>query len=296
MNNTHSPGRNPDVRRIVERLAALSDRESVSHDYVRLRIEVLKAQAATLAGLAGRTAAPVRRTSKPEGPALGPDMLPFDPVPARRLFDSIARARGQHGNPGADLARLRSAVGSEPGLLEDLTRRAAFGPDEEYVLSLAGRINVSPELVVFLGRLLAAPFVTHAVECLREQGAVVSRSDGSCPACGSTPALASLRREDGARVLHCSLCGHRWSFGRLVCPFCGGQDQSAVTRLTVAGEDVRWIEACDECKHYLKVIDLRRRPEGQDFIPLVEEVAGLCLDLVAEREGYLPKPPYAAVG
>jgi FdhE protein len=160
----------------------------------------------------------------------------------------------------------------------------------------AERLGVSAELVGFVGRLLAAPFVRHVVLQRSPHESAASASEGTCPACGSTPGLASLRPDDGGRVLHCSLCGHAWPFGRLDCPFCTDSDESTLIRLEIPGDEARWIEACDRCRHYLKVIDRRRLTERHEFIPLVEEVAGLYLDLVAEGEGYLRKPPYASIG
>ncbi|OHB79266.1 MAG: hypothetical protein A2V98_06415 [Planctomycetes bacterium RBG_16_64_12] len=297
VSDTCSTGASLHVDRIRERLAGLLPENSVAGDYVRFRIALFHAQAATLAGLGDWTAAqPVSKASGHRGPALRPEMVDFDPAAAERLFRAIAAACREHGNPEADLARLGSAVASRPELLEGLLRAAAFGPDEEHLASLADRLEVSAELLVFVGRLVAAPFVTRAVSHLAQHGSVPAESDGSCPACGSTPGLASLRPGDGGRVLHCSLCGQRWRFGRLVCPFCVGKDPSNLSRLTIAGEDARWIEACDHCRHYLKVMDLGRRPGEEEFIPLVEEVAGLCLDLVAEKEGYHGNPFYAAVG
>jgi len=300
MNGTDTPGGAFDVELVVKRLRTLLGRAGISDDYVRLRVGVFEAQAAVPSALADSsvsrtsTAIPARRGHA--GPALAPEMVPVDAASARRLFDAIARACSQFGSVGADLPRLRSAVDGEPGLLESLIRRAAFGPDEPYLVSVAQRLDVSRELLLLVGRWVAAPFVTCAVRCLLEDGTVPSESDGSCPACGSTPGLASLRPEDGRRVLHCSLCGHSWPFGRLACPFCASEDEATLTRLTVAGEDARRIEACDRCRHYLKVIDRRGLPEAEPFIPLVEEVAGLYLDLVAEKEGYLGSLPYAAVG
>jgi FdhE protein len=95
--------------------------------------------------------------------------------------------------------------------------------------------------------------------------------------------------------LHCGLCGTSWPFARLVCPFCGNEDPAKLSRLAVADDDRRWLEACEACRHYLKTVDRRRLPGDATFIPLVEEIAGLHLDLIAEREGYAAKPPYAAL-
>ena len=301
MNDTGTPGGAFDAELVAERLRSLLGRDGISDDYVRLRVGVFEAQAAVPSAIVdssvSRTSTAIPAIPGRRCPALAPEMVPVDAARARRLFETIARACSQFGHVGADLPRLRSAVDGEPGLLESLIRRAAFGPDEPYLASLAQRLDVSPELLLLLGRLVAAPLVTCAVRCLFEDGIVDSESDGSCPACGSTPGLASLRPDDGRRVLHCSLCGHGWPFGRLACPFCASEAaESPLARLVIDGEDSRWIEACDRCRHYLKVIDRRGRPEAEPFIPLVEEVAGLYLDLVAEKEGYARNLPYAAVG
>jgi FdhE protein len=289
------------AEQIVRQLRSLLDRESASPDYVCLRIGVFEAQAAALEELAGRPVASTPKTPEEGSPALQPGDVPWGLTTGLRLFRSILGVCEEYGKARGETARLRSAIDDRPELLEGLMRSAAFEPDEHdrdepHLQLSAERWQVSAELLHFLGRLLAAPFVTHAARALDQAGSVPAASDGPCPVCSSTPALASLRAEDGGRVLHCSLCGHAWPFARLVCPFCGNEEQSALSRLAIEGEAARWIEACDRCRQYLKTIDRRRLPEGQELIPLVEETGGLYLDLVAEKEGYLGKPPYAAVG
>jgi FdhE protein len=291
----------PSAQQIVGQLQSLLDGESASPDYVRLRIGIFEAQVIALEELVDRPALSTPETSQQPSPALQPGDVPWDPGAGLRLFRSILAVWEEFGKARAEMTRLRSAVERQPALLEGLMRSAAFAPgerdpDEPPPELSAERWQVSAELLHFLGRLLAAPFVTRAARALHQAGNVPAASDGPCPVCGSVPALASLRAEDGGRVLHCSLCGHAWPFARLVCPFCGNDEQSALSRLSIEGEDARWIEACDRCRQYLKTVDLRRLPEGQEFIPLVEETGGLYLDLVAGKEGYLGGPPYAAVG
>jgi len=262
------PGGEPvPADQIVRRLEALLPLESVSEDYVRLRIGVFRAQVAAT-----------------------------DPRHTGQLFEAIVAVCRQHDEAGDELARLESAAASRPELLDELTRAAAPALDEQLLHSLARQWQVSAPLLLFVGRLLAAPFLAHAARAVQPPEQMSPESEGCCPACGSTPALASLDAEEGGRVLHCSLCGRSWPVARLVCPFCGNEDQSSLTRLVIEGREARWIEACQRCMHYLKTVDLRRLSRSEPFIPLVEEVAGLYLDLVAEREGYAAKPPYAAVG
>jgi len=223
--------------------------------------------------------------------AIPPETLPLDLTLARRLFTATIEIVAKHGSAGGQLRRLRSLTENKPGLIEELIRRAALAGDGGYVASL----KVPAELLLFVARIVAAPFVTAAAIRIEQSGAQPPGSDGYCPLCGSPPSLAELRAGDGSRVLHCSLCGHRFEFARLVCPFCGVDDQSALGTLTVDAEQARWIETCDRCRHYLKTIDGRRLPEVQQPIPLVEEVARMYLDLLAEREGFHRSAPLAAL-
>ena len=282
----------------IRQLRALIGEPGVSEDYVRLRIGLLKAQAAALAGEPSSDiplTQPLPHGERSYGGTLRPEMVRFDPAVARRLFDAVDEVFRSCGHPGMELSKLRAAVDDEPGVLQEMMTRAAFEPDQEYLDSLAGRVEVPAGLLLLVGCVLTAPFVTGAAGRIEQPEAAAMVSDGYCPVCDSAPALAQLRTDDGKRVLHCSLCGHAWEFPRLACPFCGSGDRAALGRLMVEGEDARWIEACRHCKQYLKTVDQRRLGQGQEVIPLVEEVAGLWLDLLAEKEGYGPRGPFAAM-
>jgi len=270
------------VAEVLRRLEGLLGVRHVPEDYVRFRIALLRSQAAALEalGAAGRG-----------GAAAGPDAVLFDRGLLRRMLGEILTASG--GDPrGGDLARLAAAAEGDAGLLEEVARAAAFGPDEARLEALAGKLGVSAEALLFTGRFLAAPFVTAAARPTAG-GDAGARPAGRCPSCGSLPGLAKLRRQEGRRVLFCSLCGGDWEAGRLECPFCG--EKNALERLSVGAEDPRGIEACGRCRGYLKVVDERKLPEGETVIPLVEAVATLYLDLIAEREGCRRGLPYGAL-
>jgi FdhE protein len=106
---------------------------------------------------------------------------------------------------------------------------------------------------------------------------------GICPICGSGPAIALLRNE-GKRLLVCSLCAHQWPARRLVCPFCEESDPRRL-RYAFSDEEPEYrTELCDGCRTYLKTFDLRKiaRPI---YLPL-EQVASLHLDVQAIQDGY----------
>ena len=106
-----------------------------------------------------------------------------------------------------------------------------------------------------------------------------------CPICGGKPDFAFLNKETGARWLVCSRCDAEWLFSRLECPFCGNQDQDSLAYLTDEKELYR-LYTCEQCRTYIKAIDLRRT-EGEVLFPL-ERIVTLDLDRQASEAGYQP--------
>jgi len=288
-----------DAARLMGQLESLVGREGIgedgiAEDYARLRIELLRAQTDALEALA-EAPPPLPSPGLDEGPALvHVAAMPVDRGVARPLLARVAAACDAGAQQGPGLRRLQQAVDAEPGLLDELVRFAPV-PEQGPFAGLAERLDLPVEVLLLVARVTAAPLFGDLARRLLAAGVSPPTSKGSCPVCGAAPGLAELRPDDGARVLHCSLCAHAWPFGRLDCPICGRRDPMGIEKLSVEGDPARWIEACRQCRRYLKTVDRRELSPGRPFFPLVEEVAGLYLDLLAEREGCLPGPPYAAV-
>jgi formate dehydrogenase accessory protein FdhE len=302
----------PGLDEIAARLERLTGQPHVSEEYVRFRIDLLKAQWAVRQALAGalftghRTeaagamaAGPGGMESTPPGPALTPDAVPWDPRMLDSLFAAICQSAARHGRQTEDIQRLVAAVEGDPALLEVLARSAGFGPDMDTLESMARQARVFVDALLFVGRALAAPFVAEAAWRLSAaRGGMPGGTDthGRCRMCGSPPAIARLRREDGRRVLSCGLCGASWEYVRLACPTCENRDRETLTLLRASETDARWVEACERCMSYIKTVDERKLPLGETIIPVVEETATLHLDLLAEKEGYIRRLPYAMSG
>jgi len=283
-----------DAARLIGHLESLVGAEGIAEDYVRLRIELLRAQADALEALA-EAPPPLPSPGLDEGPPLVRlAAMPADRGVARPLFGRVAAACDAGARQGPGLRRLRQAADEEPGLLDELVRFAPV-PEQGPFAGLAERLDVPVEVLLLVARVTAAPLVSDMARRLSGSGRCPPVSKGNCPVCGAAPGLAELRPDDGARVLHCSLCGYAWPFGRLDCPICARRDPMGIEKLSVEGDPARWIEVCRSCRRYLKTVDRRELSPGRPFFPLVEEVAGLYLDLLAEREGCLPGPPYAAL-
>ncbi len=108
---------------------------------------------------------------------------------------------------------------------------------------------------------------------------------GYCPVCGGNPDFAFLDKESGARWLLCSRCNAGWIFQRLECPYCGSKDQNALAYFT-DDEGLYRLYVCEQCKRYLKAIDLRQA-KSEVLIPL-ERLLTLDLDAQAQEYGYNP--------
>ena len=106
---------------------------------------------------------------------------------------------------------------------------------------------------------------------------------GYCPICGGSPDFASLDKEHGARWLLCSRCDTEWLFQRLECPYCGTQDQNALAYFT-NDEGLYRLYVCEQCKRYLKVIDLQQAKS--EVMLSLERLLTLDIDAQAREYGY----------
>ena len=140
----------------------------------------------------------------------------------------------------------------------------------------------------FLARASTQP----VLEALPELAAQLRTSDAgerSCPRCGGLPQLAVFPETGEAlltaqRTLVCSRCANEWVLSRMTCASCGETSGAKMPILS----DVELfphlrIDACEVCRRYLITVDQRKDPRA---VPIVDELAGLPLDLVAAERGY----------
>ena len=144
-------------------------------------------------------------------------------------------------------------------------------------------------------RFIALTFLQPYAEWLAQFGfGIVSpERHATCPVCGSEPICAVLRDQDhGARrCLVCSLCMNEWNFPRIVCPACGEDRFESLPVFTPEESPHIRVDACDTCHHYVKTIDMTK--DGL-AVPIVDELAGVSLDLWAGEKGYRKLVPNLA--
>jgi len=145
--------------------------------------------------------------------------------------------------------------------------------------------GVSENLMGTIIQVTLQPFLASYASALISSVDQENWRRGYCPVCGGSPDMAVLKPEYGARWLLCSRCDTEWSFQRLECPYCGTKEQSALSFFTDEDGPYR-LYVCDQCKCYLKAIDLRKS-EGDIPLPL-ERLYTIDLDRQAKEYGYHP--------
>ena len=142
-----------------------------------------------------------------------------------------------------------------------------------------------PEELRDQAAMVIRPAVTFYLNALRELNQdLVSDTwnSGTCPFCSSYPRIA-FDSEAGRRI-SCLMCGQEWEIQRIKCPYCGNTDHETLGYFEAEEIEGVRIHYCDKCKHYIKVIDTRKR-SAQDAE--TEDVITLVMDELARQEGYL---------
>jgi FdhE protein len=216
------------------------------------------------------------------------------PVPLGLLRESLLRLCDALAEGGAaeSASHIKEAIASgslEAGSL--LT--ASLARDQSAIRAGAVHRGLAPDLVWLVGELATTPFahaLQHSILDRRQDAAFAAACAGwnlgSCPACGSWPALAECA--DGHRVLRCSFCSLGWELGTYACIYCGEGGAPFVTAAPDEERKDRRVEVCAACHAYLKTIDLL----ALSPFPLVAiaDMETMDLDLAAMEHGY-SRPP-----
>ncbi|HSV95682.1 MAG TPA: formate dehydrogenase accessory protein FdhE [Spirochaetota bacterium] len=108
-----------------------------------------------------------------------------------------------------------------------------------------------------------------------------------CPVCGFYPDMAKIvGAKDGRRFLHCALCEYEWHFKRIACTVCDNEDTEKLGYFAGEGETAYRIDFCDECKGYIKTVQLGKFREPENCDLTVENILTPDLDAAAMKKGY----------
>ena len=273
------PGMNKRVERMIK------DRPSHT-EALQFIQEVITAQGRVKSNLGEGPVESFRERAKEmsEGiPLLKKKELCPDLTSSTKLFRRLCRLVTRNQKASLEAKRLNQALHrKEIDPAEFLEAACAQG--EDYVATLSKKLKVNMDLLLFLARNSLKPVLETYAD---EFGEAVDQERwwrNYCPICGSPPVMARLRGE-GERFLVCSLCSFEWRFQRLMCPVCGNDDSKMLRYFYAEKEGSgNRVDVCEQCKSYIKTVDTRGSIE--EFIPLIEDMGSLYLDLMAQEEGY----------
>jgi FdhE protein len=204
---------------------------------------------------------------------------------AATLFKNICSTlRKYHKNAAPEIKKITQAVRNKDLELQELFVRLLEG-DKGYIEFIANKSGLHTWLLTFLAESSMKPFLEAYAEKLKGHVDNESWGRGYCPVCGSQPERGELRMDVGERFLECSSCSFKWRFRRVVCPFCGNEDSKKLRFFNTETDGKAYrVDVCEECKKYIKTIDLREVKE--DVVTSIEDIGTLHLDIIAEKEGY----------
>jgi FdhE protein len=216
----------------------------------------------------------------------------IDQAASKDLLTALCRI-ASHANEKLASSAERLLQAMDEGRIETEKLFKAFMEDETgYLERAAEALKIEKQtLIFFVYNSIKPSLVMNAQKLSTLLSSIDKRTDGLCPVCGSMPGLATLEGE-GERFLHCSFCWHKWRIQRLFCTFCGNEAHRSLGYLYSQEEPEYRIDTCDNCKGYIKAVDVRKLERA--LYPPLEQICTLHLDIKAEEAGF--KSPMSQAG
>jgi len=216
-------------------------------------------------------------------PLVEKQALTLDIPSVTRLFKRLCKLLSHHKKASADCEQITHALNNKKIDLLELFKQIDLD-NKEYITDLSKKIGVKDGVLEFVARNSLRPIFEAYAENLKDSVDQEIWWRGYCPICGSGPFLAEFKNE-GARFLLCSSCGYEWRFMRLKCPFCENDDHERLGYFYTEKEEKTYrVDVCEKCERYIKTVDIR--DQGEDIIPVIEDVGTFHLDILAQKAGY----------
>jgi len=163
--------------------------------------------------------------------------------------------------------------------------------DNSFFESLSKEKDINKDVLLFMITHTLSPFYEAYSKGLRPKINHHYWGKEFCPVCGNRSYIMRLRKEDGLKLLSCSVCKTEWWTQRIRCAFCNNVDSKLLSVFYPEDDKGHQVELCDKCKKYAKLSN--EKELGRDVILRVEDVATIHLDAVAKKKGYSPiaQPP-----
>jgi formate dehydrogenase maturation protein FdhE len=149
---------------------------------------------------------------------------------------------------------------------------------------LANQYNLPKKLLKKIGEYISAPYLELCSEYFNKKIQAKQWQQSNCPICGNAPTMAAINERSNSRKLWCRLCDTEWQFKPDICPFCYNEDMQKISHIFLPEMSANRVDACENCKKYIKVIDEELLNSEPNFI--VDNISTFHLDIFAVMKGY----------
>ncbi len=221
---------------------------------------------------------------KNELPLIDQSEFSVDPIAADYLFLTICDLARNHAPKLSQSAAILKQADLNGSLDLETLFSSILNQQHSAIEEMGRYLSVSADELLLFGHLSIIP----SLQCCSESLSTYLKNTpdlkkGYCPICGNHPDLAFLD-EKGRRHLICRFCTHEWTARRMGCVFCDDNSKDLQHYFYSNEEKEYRVCLCDNCHHYIKLVDLRQL--NRSFHPNLEMISTLHLDIKAQELGY----------
>ncbi len=188
-------------------------------------------------------------------------------------------------NPGMDLTHLLENINSSSDTIDRIIC-ALLENDPAKIGTIASSSRIGTDEFIFVIINWLKPFFTAVREKHYTPDPEIYGGQ-SCPFCGYYPDMGLyLGEKENKRYLHCQLCENTWMYRRLACISCGNEEKSRLEYFTDETNERYRIDACHECKGYIKSVKLNKLDESDSCDLTIENMLTLSLDAEMLKKGF----------
>jgi len=205
----------------------------------------------------------------------------IDEENAMSICCKVIQSFSRYGIGGENLLRVQDAL--QRGEIEiRQSLQAVIKKEKKRFEELGLKYSVNPKVMMYV---FSIPVQSCLEEIARKMDASLLESwwQPSCPVCGEIPRIARLKNKK--RYLVCSFCGAQFLADSFLCVNCGNRDPYKLGYMKPKNQTGLRIDYCEECKHYIKVVDEdkmldREIPRGLEEILTQNLDKMICASLV----------------
>ncbi|MBN2013353.1 formate dehydrogenase accessory protein FdhE [candidate division KSB1 bacterium] len=198
------------------------------------------------------------------------------------VFDQLLPVIKKY-HPSDDLNRLEDLYDKRRINLRTLAI-ATVQHDVHTFKNLGEKYDLPDHFLEKVSELLASPYLELCSEFFMKAIAANKWNRHTCPVCGNHPRMGSTNDLQNRRLLWCHVCSTEWEFELTTCPFCLNDDPKSIKYIFPPDHSAHRIDACDNCNHYIKIIDAAMTSTQSNFT--IDYLSTFPLDVIAIQNGY----------